>query len=126
MARTEAPPTEMVDAYMRRPYRMEVYWDEDYWAAEFPELPGLTAGHETWEGLLVAVEEAKRAWFAGSLVHGYPIPEPALSRTFSGRIALRLPIALHAAAVQTAARNETSLNTFLVAAVARELGRQQS
>src|SRR3989442_8821341 len=89
-----------IEEYMALPYRMEIYWDRDYWAAEFPELPGLIAGHETWEGLLAAIDDAKRTWFEGSLAHGYPIPEPQMAQDFSGKFVLRLPRALHAAAAQ--------------------------
>ncbi len=56
-----------IEDYLGLPYRMEVYYDEGYWAAEFPELPGLVAGHETWEGLQAAVEDAKRAYFDAML-----------------------------------------------------------
>lgn len=114
-----------VEEYMRVPYRMEVCWDETYWAAKFPELPGLVAGHETWEGLPSAVEDAKRAWFEGMIELGKPIPEPGVRRaTASGKLNVRMPKSLHAQAAAIADIEEVSLNTLIVAAVAKEVGRR--
>lgn len=65
-----------VDEYMILPYRKEIYLDGDTWAAEFPELPGLVAGHETLDGLLAAIQDAKRAYFTAALEMGQVIPLP--------------------------------------------------
>ncbi|MCC7107062.1 MAG: type II toxin-antitoxin system HicB family antitoxin [Chloroflexi bacterium] len=109
---------------MRLPYRAEIYWDEDYWAAEFPELPGLAAGSETWEGLATAIEDAKRVYFESALERHLPIPEPGQRpAAYSGRVLLRLPKSLHAQAARAAEQDGVSINSFLVSAVARELGR---
>ncbi len=107
-----------VDDYMRLSYRMEVYRDGDYWAAEFPELPGLAAGHETWDGLLAMVEDAKRAYFTAMLGDSLPIPEP---NAHSGRFVVRVPKSLHADLVIRARREGVSLNTLCVAALARAI-----
>ena len=113
-----------IEDYLRLPYRMEVYYDDGYWAAEFPELPGLVAGHETWEGLQVAVEDAKRAYFAAMLESGRPIPRPkSRQEEFSGRLVLRLPKNLHRDAARAAEGDGVSLNSFIVACVAEKLGR---
>ncbi len=112
-----------LEDYIDLPYRMEVYGDDDCWAAEFPDLPGLVAAHETWAGLLDAVEDAKRAWFSVALEHGDPVPEPgAVEDQYSGKLNLRLPKSLHAAAARAGELDGVSLNTFIVAAMARELG----
>lgn len=112
------------DGYVQLPYRMEVYWDEDgvCWGAEFPELPGLVAAHETWEGLQGAIDDAKRAWFEAMIEDGLPIPEPRVPHGVSGKLQLRLPKSLHAAAARLAESEGVSLNTLLVAAVAKEVG----
>jgi antitoxin HicB len=113
-----------LDQYLRLPYRMEVYRDGDYWAAEFPELPGLAAGHETWEGLQTALDDAKRAYFEAALERGLPIPLPAERQLeFSGKLVLRLSKSIHRDAARMAERDGVSLNTFIASAVARELGR---
>jgi antitoxin HicB len=116
--------TRTVEEYLQLPYRMEIYWDEDYWAVEFPELPFLAADADTWEDLGAAIAEAKRVYFASMLEDGKPIPEPGQSTPdFSGKLQVRLPKALHAQAARAAQRNEVSLNTFIVAAIAKEVGR---
>jgi predicted HicB family RNase H-like nuclease len=111
---------------MAMPYRMEVYWDQDYWAAEFPELPGLVAGHETWEGLGATIEEAKRSWFESMIEDGKPIPEPQpiedLEEHFSGKFVVRVPKRIHAELAHTAEKEGVSLNTFVVAALSRAVG----
>src|SRR5436190_4633476 len=113
----------VVDEYMTLPYRMEIYFDEDYWAVEFPELPGLVAGHETWEGLQVAIDDAKRAYFAAALEQNMAIPRPTREQeAYSGRVMLRLPKALHASAVRRARREGVSLNTLISTSVAKEVG----
>jgi antitoxin HicB len=113
-----------IDEYMRLPYRMDVYWDETYWAAEFPELPGLVAGGETWDELHAMIEDAKRAWFASMLEDNLPIPEPRPREdTYSGKFLVRVPKSLHRRAAEMAADEGVSLNTFVVSAVSAALGR---
>jgi antitoxin HicB len=117
---------------MRLPYRMEVRYDEDHWAARFPELPGLVAGAETWEELPAKVEDAKRTWFEAMLEDEMPIPEPLERQEYSGRILLRLPKGIHRDLIQEAEREGVSLNTLLNSIlgrgleVARQAGRTAS
>jgi antitoxin HicB len=112
----------VVDEYMSLPYRIEIYYDEDYWAAELPELPGLVAGHETWEGLQGAIEDAKRAYFTAALERKMVIPRPVVEKeSYSGRVMLRLSKTLHASAVKRARRECVSLNTLITIAVAKEV-----
>lgn len=112
-----------VEDYMKLPYRMEVYWDQDYWAVEFPELPGLVAGSETWEGLEAVVDDAKRTWFESMIEDEKPIPEPRpLDEQFSGKLVTRLPKSLHRRAAWVAEKDGVSLNTFIVSAVSTAVG----
>lgn len=120
----KAKETPTVEHYMARPYRMEIYWDNDYWAAEFPELPGLVAGSETWDGLQGAIDDAKRSWFESAIQHADPIPEPRDDSSFSGKLVLRMSKSLHAQASRVADREEVSLNTLIIAALSKELGRR--
>lgn len=113
-----------VEYYMALPYRMEVYWDEDYWAAEFPELPGLVAGSDAWDRLQEKIEDAKRAWFESALEHDDPIPEPRAGNAFSGKLVLRMPKSLHAQAARTADREGVSLNTLILTALSKELSHE--
>src|SRR6266567_8585595 len=128
MATAERPvTTARVAEYMRRPYLMEVVWDDDYWAATFPELPGLVAAADTWEDLEQKIAHAKESYFGAVLEAGLPIAEPGdRIEAASGRVLLRLPKTLHWQAMRAAARDGVSVNTFLVSAVARELGRREA
>jgi antitoxin HicB len=113
--------------YMRRSYPMEIVWDDDYWAATFPELPGLVAAADTWEELEAKIADAKESYFEAALEAGLPIAEPRHRvESASGRVLLRLPKTLHWQATRAAARDGVSVNTFLVSAVARELGRREA
>jgi antitoxin HicB len=116
-----------VEEYMLLPYRMEIYNDGGYWAAEFPELPGLVAGHETWEGLQGAIQDAKRAYFEAAIESGHAISEPGVRpEEYSGRVLLRCGHRLHREATQAAARDGVSLNSFIVAALAKALGHSEA
>ncbi len=118
--------TGRVAEYMRRPYRMGVVWDEDYWVATFPELPGLVAAADTWDELARKIQDAKESYFSAALNAGLAIAEPGKeSEPASGRVLLRLPKTLHRQAARAAARDAVSVNTFLVSAIARELGRRE-
>ena len=126
MTTTERPAAaSRVAEYMQRPYLMEVVWDEDYWAATFPELPGLVAASDTWEELAKKIDDAKWSYFEAALEAGLQIPLSGESEPASGRLLLRLPKTLHRQAARAASRDGVSVNTFLVSAIARELGRRE-
>ncbi|MPZ14373.1 MAG: toxin-antitoxin system HicB family antitoxin [Chloroflexi bacterium] len=122
MSRT-AELSRSLEAYMSLPYRMEISWDENYWAVEFPELPHLAADADRWEDLPAAIEEAKRVYFTSMLEDGKPIPEPKpFHEQFSGKFVVRIPTGLHARLVETAEREGVSLNTLAVSALAQAVG----
>ncbi|MCA1645802.1 MAG: toxin-antitoxin system HicB family antitoxin [Chloroflexi bacterium] len=105
---------------------MEVVRDQDYWAATFPELPGLVAAAETWDELAQKIQHAKESYFQAALEGGMPIAEPGDgTEPASGRVLLRLPKSLHRQAARAAARDGVSVNTFLVSTIAKELGRRE-
>ncbi len=69
--------TAEIEALARRPYRMIVWHDEENgWAAEIPDLPGLSAAGDTLEEMMSIVEEAKLLWIAAALAEGRAIPVP--------------------------------------------------
>src|SRR5205823_7117569 len=116
-----------VQEFMRRPYVMEVVWDDDYWAARFPELPGLVAVSESWEDLQHKIDDAKWSYFEAALEANLPIPEPGEPiEDVSGRVLLRLPKGLHRQAMRLARREGVSVNTLLVTAIAKEVGREET
>lgn len=115
--------THSIDRYMQLSYRAEIYKDGDYWAAEFPELPVLVAGHETWAGLHVAIEDAKKTYFESMIAHGHPIPEPGRTEdSYSGKILLRAGKSLHRQLMEAARREGISANQLVLTAIARDLG----
>ncbi len=69
--------TPEIEALARRPYRMIVWHDEENgWAAEIPDLPGLSAAGDSLEEMMAIVEEAKLLWIAGALAEGRSVPLP--------------------------------------------------
>lgn len=90
--------------------------------AQVLEFPGCYAQGDTLEEAYSNLEKAAESWIEVALGQGHEIPEPSSSTTYSGRIVLRLPRSIHRQAAELAKRNETSLNTFLVSAVAAKVG----
>jgi predicted HicB family RNase H-like nuclease len=116
-----------VAEYMRLPYTMEVEWDEDYWAVRFPELPGLSAGADNWAALPQKIDDAKWSYFEAALEAGLPIARPSEPvEEVSGRVLLRLPKSVHRQVSRLARRDGVSINTLLVTAIAKEIGRREA
>lgn len=90
--------------------------------AQILEFPGCYAQGDTLEEAYSNLGKAAESWIDTSLAQGHEIPEPSSSTTHSGRIVLRLPRSIHRQAAEMARRNETSLNTYLVSAVAAKVG----
>ncbi|MGI8586401.1 MAG: toxin-antitoxin system HicB family antitoxin [Chloroflexia bacterium] len=110
-------------AYLKEPYSRILVPNEDQtFSAEILEFPGCFAEGETADEAIRNLEAAAEAWIEASLAQGLEIPEPAMNQGYGGKIALRLPRSLHRQAARMAARDGTSLNQFLVTAVAARLG----
>jgi len=92
------------------------------YTAEILEFPGCVAQGDTPEEAYANLEAAAEAWIEAVLELGQDIPEPLTSHGYAGKIALRLPRSLHRRASEMAERDGTSLNQFLVAAVAERVG----
>lgn len=63
---------------MELPYTIEIIPDEEDggYVARVRELSGCLTQADTWDELLLMIEDAKRAWLESALDHGDPIPEP--------------------------------------------------
>jgi antitoxin HicB len=119
-----APPT--LEEFLARPYQVEVSWDETYWAARFPELPGLGADGGTLEELAASIDTMKRLWYQGMIKHGKTIPEPdAKEGQYKGRLLVRVPKSLHRQVARAAERDDVSINQFILTAIAKEIGRRE-
>lgn len=113
--------------YLKEPYSRILTPDDETgtYTAEIREFPGCVAQGDTIEEAYKNLEVAAESWIEVSLGMGQEIPTPVQEESYSGRVAFRLPKSLHRRAAQAAERNGTSLNQFLVAAVAEQLGAEK-
>ncbi len=110
--------------YLKRPYARVLTPDPEYggYTAEILEFPGCVTEGDTADEALENLEAAAEGWIEAALNANQRIPEPSDSQVYGGRVALRLPRSLHRRAAQMAEREGTSLNQFLVAAIAERVG----
>lgn len=118
-------PDRSIQQYLELPYRVEMFYsnEDEAWVARFPELPGCVADGATKSDALALAEEMKALWIETAANSGDPIPEPKPEPTHSGRLVLRLPRSLHEDAASQAAREQVSLNTYLVGLISEGLQR---
>jgi predicted RNase H-like HicB family nuclease len=110
--------------YLKMPYARVLTPDDETgtYTAEILEFPGCIAQGDSPEEAYKRLESAAAGWIEAALDMGQEIPEPSDPYSYSGRIALRLPRSLHRRAAQMAERGGTSLNQFLVSAIAEHVG----
>ncbi|HEY6432776.1 MAG TPA: type II toxin-antitoxin system HicB family antitoxin [Acetobacteraceae bacterium] len=120
---------DMIDAsvYLKRPYARIVTPEADgTFRGEILELPGCIATGDTPEEALSELESAAKSWLEAALESNQAIPAPLDSNEYSGRLVLRLPRSLHKKAARVAERERVSLNQFIVAALAEQIGERRS
>ena len=109
--------------YLKEPYSRVLLPEEDgRFSAEILEFPGCFAQGNSPNDAFNNLEASAKSWIEASLDQGLDIPSPALNQSYSGKVALRIPRSLHKRAAQFAGRDGTSLNQFLVAAIASRIG----
>lgn len=110
--------------YLKAPYSRVLIPDAETstYAAKITEFPGCVAQGDTPEEAYRNLEAAAESWIEELVGMGQRVPEPSVFNQYSGRIALRLPKSLHRNAAQLAEREGTSLNQFLVSAIAQSVG----
>jgi len=109
--------------YLKEPYaRILIPDEEGGFCAEILEFPGCFADGETPSEAFANLEKAAESWIQASIEQGHEIPPPSSNTGFSGKIALRIPRSMHRQAVRIAERDGTSLNQFLLGAIAARLG----
>jgi len=112
-----------VQEYLKEPYARILIPEEDgQYSAEILEFPGCYAVGQTAEEAYRNLEETAKSWIGACLDKGLQIPPPSANQEYGGKIALRLPRSLHRQAVRMAERDKTSLNQFIVTAVAASVG----
>jgi predicted RNase H-like HicB family nuclease len=80
-ARARTPDPELVarvEAYLRRPYRLELRGDPEHgYLAAAPELPGCISAGATPEVAVTALRDAMASWIETAILDGAPVPEPS-------------------------------------------------
>jgi len=115
-----------VQDYLKEPYaRILIPEEEGGYSAEILEFSGCFAEGETADEAMQALERAADAWIQAALDQGQEIPPPFRNQGYGGKIALRLPKSLHRQATEFAERDGTSLNQFLVSAIAARVGAEE-
>jgi antitoxin HicB len=115
-----------IQKYLKEPYaRILIPEEEGGYSAEFLEFPGCFAEGETADEAMQALDRAAEAWIQAALDQGQEIPPPFRNQGYGGKVALRLPRSLHRQAAQFAERDGTSLNQFLVSAIATRIGAEE-
>ena len=114
------------DEILKAPYSRILIPEEDgTFSAEILEFPGCFAQGKTANEAFNNLEEAAKVWIEASCAQGLNIPPPAMNQGYSGKIALRMPRSLHKRAAQFAERDATSLNQFLITAIASRIGAEE-
>jgi predicted RNase H-like HicB family nuclease len=109
---------------LRAPFSRVVLPDRDTgtFTARILEFSGCVAQGDTVEEAYARLESAAEAWLEAALALGQSIPTPVEDQSYSGRVLVRLPRSLHRQAVEAARGDATSLNQFIVTAVAVRVG----
>lgn len=117
---------EGLDTLVALPWSRELVADEDgRFLAVVPELQGCFADGDTPEDALAALDVVLHDWLEIALEDGRELPEPRrldLSEP-SGRFSVRVPRSLHRRLVQSAEREESSLNQLVNVLLSRGLER---
>ena len=93
-------------------YEMTVIPEEDgYFAARFPDFPGIITGGHTPEEAVRNAREALQVTLEA--MRDRKIPPPAPKRNFSGQFNVRVPRSLHRALVRSATEEGVSLNALV-------------
>jgi predicted RNase H-like HicB family nuclease len=114
------------EEYLREPYSRVLVPDKGGgYSAEMLEFLGCFAEGDTADEAMKALERAAESWIQAALDRGQEIPRPFVNQGYSGKVALRLPKSIHRKCIQFAERDGTSLNQFLVSAVAARIGAEE-
>jgi predicted RNase H-like HicB family nuclease len=110
--------------YLKQPYCRVVIPDHETgtYTARVMEFPGCVTQGDSIAQAHERLERAAEDWIRAALDSGQDIPRPAQEQSYSGRILVRLPRSLHQRAAEAAEADATSLNQFIVAAVAERVG----
>lgn len=107
---------------MKVPYEFHIFYSEEDegYIATVHELPGCSAFGETQEEALNEAVVAARLWLQAAKKAKRPVPEPIMTKRFSGRFALRMPTELHRELEREATEQGVSLNQWILYKLAHE------
>ncbi len=111
---------------LRASYSRVVIPDQETetFTARILEFPGCVAQGDSVEEAYEKLQSAAESWLEAALDLGQKIPGPLAEQVYSGRVLVRLPRSLHQQATEAARGDATSLNQFIVTAVAERVGAQ--
>jgi antitoxin HicB len=93
-------------------YEVRITPEEDgYFAARFPDFPGIITGGDTPEEALRNAQEALSATL--ETMRKRKITAPAPRHKFSGHFNIRVPVSIHRALVRKADEEGVSLNALV-------------
>lgn len=112
------------EEYLKEPYSRIVIPDKESgsYTAQILEFPGCITEGGTAQEAYERLEEVALSWIEAALGLGQGIPLPLSMCGYGGKVALRLPKSLHRQASMAAERDGTSLNQFIVMALAEKIG----
>lgn len=119
----------LVEYYVSLPYTTTIEKSSgprgDYYVARIIELPDLLMTGDTPEEALKELEDEKPEYIELYLRLGNRMPEPLKISHCSGKVVLRLPASVHEDLVKLAAMEGVSLNQYMVAALSKQVGRDE-
>ncbi len=112
------------EEYLKQPYLRILIPDRETgtFTAEIMEFPGCVAQGDTPQEAYERLEKVALSWIETAVDAGQDVPMPVSTSEYGGKVALRLPKSLHKQAVLAAQRDGTSLNQFIVMALAERIG----
>lgn len=101
--------------YLALEYPFHVVADpEGGYVVLYPDLPGCLTQVDDLADLPAMAAEARELWIETEYELGHEIPLPSYPEEYSGKFNLRLPKSLHRRLAEAAARDEVSLNQYVV------------
>jgi antitoxin HicB len=119
-----------VDEYLMLPYTIQIVRGGSIgssgWFAKVVELPGCMTQADHFDDLDEMVTDAMRSWIEAAIKDNALVPEPRPHDEYSGKFIVRIPKSLHRELSHEAERDGVSLNTHIVAMLAKPVGKQSS
>jgi len=120
MSQNRRTPAADSPTYEAKDYQYTVGWSEEDQAyiGRVAEFPSLAADGDSFEGALKEILTVVTEVLEDLRNSGEPIPEPFGKREYSGTLNVRMPKDLHRKLTIEAARQEVSLNQWIVSKLA--------